>query len=124
MTSKYMFMLSGVGPKRAIQDRVSHVLHLFKIVEDTMVTLPFPSNIAHLLLSNGVPHKAEEVSLPYCRPFLHVSVYVPYLPRNYDDFVQHRKGAGWHIEANEEAEAFQEVVARLGQWQTCPSQPF
>lgn len=120
MGSKFMFMLSGVGPKRAMQDRVSHVLHLFKVDEDTMVTLPFPPDVAQLLSSHGVPHRAEEVTLPHCRPFLHVSVYVPYLPRNYDEFVQTRKGVGWPIEANEEADAFREVVARLGQWQTRP----
>lgn len=73
----YAVMLTGVGPARALAQRVSHVAYLATRNEDTVQVCPFP-DMASRLSARGVHH-----SVLTHGGDAYVSIHLPALPRGY-----------------------------------------
>lgn len=71
-------MLSGVGPTRAMRERVTHILYLAEIKDGQHVRMIAFEDLAERLYAAGVHHTLhvhEEAKF--------VSISWPFLPRNY-----------------------------------------
>lgn len=73
----YAVLLSGVGPRRAFAQRVTHVVYLAHLSDDRVQLQPF-ADMASRLAERGVHHVVTaHDGVDY------VSVNVPFLPRDY-----------------------------------------
>lgn len=117
--ASHVFLLTGVGPRRAVADRVSHVLAVFrKSSDDSMVVLPFPDDFSTVLHDHGVHNRINHVDIDG-RRHSHVCVFVPYLPRMYDRYVKERRGFGFEVTCRQEEDAFHAVARELQRMQVC-----
>ena len=115
--ASHVFLLTGVGPRRAVADRVSHVLAVFrKTGDDSMVVLPFPDDFSAVLDDHGVHNCVNHVDIDG-RRHAHVCVFVPFLPRMYDRYVKERRGFGFEVACQAEEGAFDAVARELQRMQ-------
>lgn len=97
----YAVYLTGVGPRRAMAERVTHIVYMVQVQGDCVTILSF-DNLSQCLTTCGVHHTV------HTRPEGEfVSVSVPKLPRNYAISIA---GLLYPLEADDEPTARNRVV--------------
>jgi hypothetical protein len=96
-------MLNGVGPQRAMHERVTHVLYLTRITNGTDVQVLSFDDLADRLRMAQVHHTTHEH-----KGQTYISISCPTLPRNYH--CDQATGAFFAMKGTTETEAKDSVV--------------
>ena len=108
MSNMYAYGFTGIGPQRALHERVSHIVYMFHIIDNNMQMIPCSSEFINRL---------KELNIHYTNHIIdstnYVSIYRSTISRNWINESNNHTMPGGFLTSKNEQKAWEELAQLL-----------